>query len=100
MMTIYVFCNQCAQRDWHSIVALGADGRGVAGHVCSSHGFAQHDMGFTSDWKHDRYDAAYGAGNWQLEYVETVPGQPITHAGLLAAIEASKARCPAAGETA
>ena len=30
-----------------------------------------HDLGMTSDWKHDRYNAHYGEGNWELEWVET-----------------------------
>ncbi len=49
---IFVFCNGCSD-GWHNFLALSEDGKGLAGHVCSHHGWAQHDMGFTSDWKHE-----------------------------------------------
>ena len=67
--TIFVFCNSCAPQ-WHSAVAIAADGTGLTGHVCSGHAWFDHDMGFSSNWKHDVYDKHYPEG-WELEYVET-----------------------------
>ncbi len=36
--------------------ALCEDGTGLASHWCSSKYYIPHDMGITSDWKHDTYD--------------------------------------------
>lgn len=83
--TIYVWCNSCSN-EWHSICAMGDDGRAIAGHVCSDHYFIEHDMGFVGDWKHDAYDEAYPDG-WRLELVE----DPKTHPGLLAAYKLNQA---------
>lgn len=79
--TIYVFCNQCTPTDWHPMVAITEEGEGIAGHVCSSHGWVAHDMGFTSDWHHDSYDKVYPDG-WRLEWVP----DPDKHPGCLEAI--------------
>jgi hypothetical protein len=79
--TIFVFCNSCAP-EWHSIVALAEDGTGLAGHACSSHGFALHDMGLTSNWKHDKYDKHYPDG-WKLEWVDSPLEHPVL-AGVIA----------------
>lgn len=35
--------------------ALAEDGTCLAEHLSSSVGFAQHDLGLTSDWKHENY---------------------------------------------
>jgi len=43
-------------------VALAADGQGLARHLSSSLAFAKHDIGLTSDWKHDIYKKAYPDG--------------------------------------
>lgn len=85
--TIFVFCNGCAPQ-WHSIVALAEDGTGLTGHVCSSHGFIGHDMGFTSNWKRDHYDKHYPDG-WELEYVEVHDID--SHARLQRAFELNRA---------
>ncbi len=74
---IFVFCNtQCGNRgDWHSIVAVSEAGKCIAGHVCSHHGFAQGDMGFTGTQKHDLYNAAH-PGGWELVWVDNpAPGE-------------------------
>ena len=85
---IYVFCNarDNGRSDWHPIIALAEDGAVVAQHICSQHGYAQHDMGFTSEWKHAEYNAHYPDG-WELEWVEDVDN----HAGFAAAMERNKA---------
>jgi hypothetical protein len=43
-------------------VALAEDGEALAGHCSSNVGFARHDIGFTSDWKHDEYSKHYPNG--------------------------------------
>ena len=91
MHTIYCFNNGGPAR-FLSAVALGDDGICIAGHCCSDEGFMPHDLGITSDWKHELYDAHFGAGNWKLEWV----ADPASHAGLNAAIALAEANHEAA----
>lgn len=79
---IYVF-NNGGSPGWYEASALADDGVFVAGHICSSVGFMQHDMGITSDWKHKNYDEHFGAGNWELEWVDDAKN----HEGVKAAYE-------------
>ena len=65
---IYCFLNG-GQREWWNVLAIAEDGTTLAGHVCSSPSFFRHDIGITSDWKHDKYDAHYPNG-WTLEWVD------------------------------
>lgn len=85
---IYVWCNSCSPECpvsfLHSIMAMTEDGTYIAGHVCSSHGFIHHDMGFTGDWKHDHYDEHYPDG-WELEFVESADVK--SHKGVQKAYE-------------
>lgn len=64
--TIYVFCNQkgCdGSGDWHSMIAIAEDGACLAGHVCSNHSWARHDMGIHENgWKRDKYAEHYPQG--------------------------------------
>jgi hypothetical protein len=52
--------------DWGGVraYAIDEDGRPIPGawHICSNPGFAIHDMGFTSEWKHEEYLARYPQG--------------------------------------
>lgn len=41
--------------------------RPLAQHACSSPLYVPHDMGVTSDWKHDFYDEFFPDG-WDIEY--------------------------------
>lgn len=78
---IFVFCNGCSP-NWHSFSALSEDGEFLSGHICSSHGFAYHDMGVDEDgWKRDIYAKRYPAG---FEVV-MVDGDPKEHPGVMAA---------------
>lgn len=79
---IYCF-NNGGSPGWMNAVAIADDGNCLAQHICSSEGFMAHDLGITSNWKHDNYNKHFGQGNWELEWV----GDPVTHAGLNAAIE-------------
>lgn len=68
--TIYCF-NNGGPYGFMNAVAIGDDGVCVASHCCSHEAYMKHDLGITSYWKHELYDAQYGAGNWTLEWVET-----------------------------
>jgi hypothetical protein len=89
---IFVFCNGCSPQ-WHSFVALAEDGTGLTGHICSSHGWAAHDMGVDEDgWKRDIYAKHYPDG-FEVEYVEiTCKADVDKHPGLVAAFAKNKAK--------
>jgi hypothetical protein len=84
---IFILCNtRCENRgEWHSFIALAEDGTGLAGHLCSSHGWAMHDMGFTSSWKHEKYAKHY-PGGYELVWVAD-PDHPEKIAGLKEAFD-------------
>lgn len=50
-------------------VAVAEDGEPLSSHCSSTEGFARHDIGFTSEWKHDKYLAKYPDG-YQLVWIE------------------------------
>lgn len=85
---IFIF----AQRIWTSGdmvgCALAEDGTCLAGHFSSSKAWLFHDMGLTSDWKHENYREHYPEG-YELEWVEFdyVGG----HEGLMKACELNQA---------
>lgn len=75
---IYCF-NNGGSYGWMSAVAIAEDGHCLAGHTCTSEGYMRHDLGMDgSTWKHENYDKHYGAGNWELEWVD----KPETHEGI------------------
>lgn len=85
MPKIFVFCN-CCEYQWHSMVALGEDGKVLAGHICSDHFWAKHDMGIDENgWKRDIYEKHYPEG-FEVEWVE----EPLKDSRVLAAIELNK----------
>lgn len=49
--------------------ALAEDGTVLASHLSSNESFSKHDMGFTSDWKHEKYKAHYPNG-FEIEWVD------------------------------
>ena len=65
--------------------ALCEDGRGLTSHLSSNVSWGKHDMGLTSDWKHDWYDETCPEG-WTLEYVE----DPDNHEKYKAALKLNK----------
>lgn len=89
MVTIYCFANGPAfgGGDVHA-VALADNGKCVAGHVCSSECYIPNDLGVTSNWKHDVYDAEFGKGNWTAEFVRVA--DIASHAGLQAALKLNR----------
>ena len=67
--------------------ALSEDGVGFPNHLCSSVAFAKHDMGLTSDWKHEFY-REHAPDGYELEWVD----DPETHEGWLAAMALNQQR--------
>lgn len=84
MNKIYVASEQL-QKEWFHSIALAEDGTFLAAHISSTLDFARYDTGIQpgSRWKHDRYDAHYGPGNWELEWVD----DPANHEGFQAAVK-------------
>lgn len=77
---IYCFVNGGAGTDWQHVMAIAEDGHCLAQHVSSHEAWAKHDIGLTSEWKHDEYGEHYPDG-YELEWVDN----PRTHEGLEAA---------------
>jgi hypothetical protein len=73
--------------------ALAEDGTGICRHLSSSLEFAKHDMGLTSDWKHEHYKKYYPDG-YELEWVD----KPAEHEGWQAALKLNKAKQEANSE--
>lgn len=67
-------------------LAMAEDGCVLSGHLSSSVEWARHDMGITSNWKHDKYQAHYPNG-YEVEWVES----PLEHEGLQAAYALNQA---------
>jgi hypothetical protein len=63
--------------------ALAEDGTVLTSHYCSSMGFAKHDIGLTSDLKHEIYKEHYPDG-YELEWIEF--GDLDGHEGFQAAL--------------
>lgn len=69
--------------------ALAEDGTGLASHLSSDIIWSKHDMGFTSDWKHDCYQKHYPDG-FELEWVD----DPENHQGWQSALAINKKNSP------
>ncbi|MHB0764702.1 hypothetical protein ACYCFC_10070 [Stutzerimonas sp. NM35] len=91
MNKIFCFINGGAP-GLYSAVAVAEDGTCLAGHASSSDGWARHDLGIGSNWKHEHYDAHYGVGNWELEWVDN----PRDHAGMAEALRLNRLQGEAA----
>ena len=81
---IYLYCVPGGIRPTDVMgYALAEDGHCIASHLSSNETWSKHDMGLTSDWKHDHYAKEYPDG-YELEWV---PMQDVeTHVGLNAAL--------------
>lgn len=86
---IFCWVNSGAGTDWQEVMAMAEDGTFLANHVSSNKGFAMHDIGLTSDWKHDRYKAKYPDG-YELEWIDDAKSHP----GLMAAYALNQAMKP------
>lgn len=82
---IYCF-NNGGPAQFLSAVAIAEDGVVVGQHICSHEAYMAGDLGITGTWKHDQYNAHFGEGNWELEWVPN----PKTHEGLKRAFELNK----------
>lgn len=61
--------------NWYNCVALCEDGHVVASHICSSPGWAKHDLGIESELKHDKYNAHCPNG-WELIWLDDPKTDP------------------------
>jgi hypothetical protein len=87
-MKIYCFCNtKPNDAEWYVMLAMAEDGYVLASHVCSHPSYGPHDMGITSNWKHEAYQAHCPNG-YDLEWVD---GSPLDHEGLNAAFAKNQA---------
>lgn len=87
-----IFCfNNGGGAGFLSAIAIAEDGTCLAQHCCSHEAYMAHDLGITSNWKHEHYNEHYGAGNWELEWVE----DPKEHAGLTEAFRLNQLQRPA-----
>ena len=87
-MKIYLTCFEGGMRSGDVMgYALAEDGTALASHLSSSEGFSKHDMGLTSDWKHDTYSKFYPDG-FELKWID----YPEEDDRWLAAIKLNKAK--------
>jgi hypothetical protein len=82
-MKIYLYCKPAIGWGENDVVgyAIAEDGIGIASHLSTNIGYSKHDMGLTSDLKHDIYKEHYPEG-YELEWVDS----PDTHEGLKKAL--------------
>ena len=86
MPRIFLWCVPGGFRSGDVIgYACAEDGTGLGSHLSSSVEFSKHDMGLTSDWKHEAYKKHYPDG-FELEWVNN----PETHFELSQAIALNK----------
>ena len=80
MNKIYIFCVPTGTSSYGRIndaeatgnvigYALAEDGNCIASHYSSGRNWAKHDMGITSDWKHEVYEKHYPDG-YELEWID------------------------------
>lgn len=67
---IYGFVNG-GSPGWLDVAGIAEDGVCLSGHVCSHPSFGPHDIGVTSDWKHEIYRKYYPQG-FTVEWVADV----------------------------
>lgn len=60
-MKIYLACFPCGKMGVVGY-ALAENGEGLASHLSSSEEWSKHDMGLTSDWKHEHYAKCFPEG--------------------------------------
>ena len=60
-MRIYLACFKQSEEAFFGF-ALADNGEALASHLSSSEQWSKHDMGLTSDWKHDHYTKCFPEG--------------------------------------
>jgi len=69
-MNIYLTCFSGGFREGDVMgYALAENGEGLASHLSSNISFSKHDMGLTSDWKHDHYAKCFPEG-YELIWID------------------------------
>jgi hypothetical protein len=61
MHKIYCFING-GDSGLFNVLAIADDRNVLAHHISSDNAWARHDIGITSDWKHDEYDKHFPDG--------------------------------------
>ncbi len=85
-MKIYLTCFPGGFREGDVMgFALADNGEGLASHLSSNVSFSKHDMGLTSDWKHDHYAKCFPEG-YELIWIDN----PDTDERWLQALELNK----------
>ena len=72
---IYCFINSGKGSAWIVVVALCEDGYCLAEHCSSNEGWAKHDIGIGSDWKHEHYREHCPEG-YELVWIEDASNSP------------------------
>lgn len=67
MKTVHVFAVPTNSGEYFGYAVCAGHGI-VASHLSSSLGWVEHDMGISSDWKHDAYDRILGKDIWEINY--------------------------------
>ena len=75
---IYCLINS-GKPNWYHVISISEEGLQLAGHLSSTITFAQHDIGVTSDWKHDKYKKHYPEG-FETIWIDGAPPQELTDA--------------------
>lgn len=75
MKKIFCFVNSGKGTDMQHVIALCEDGHCLAGHLSSHKEWAKHDIGITSDWKHDKYKEHCPEG-YKLIWVDSPEENP------------------------
>jgi hypothetical protein len=70
-LPILIACYPCRSLRPDDVLgcAMTEDGQVLGEHLSSSESYSQHDMGLTSDWKHDRYCAAAFPFGYELIWI-------------------------------
>ena len=73
---IWCWVQRGAGTDMQGVVAMADDGRVLAQHCSSSEGWAKHDIGYWSNWKHEQYREHYPDGYyvWWVDDPLNSPG--------------------------
>jgi hypothetical protein len=94
MPKIFCWINSGKGTEWQIVMAVAEDGCFLASHLSSHEEWAKHDIGLTSDWKHNAYRSHYPDG-YELVWVDDAQ----THEGLQAAYVLNQRRAAEAPET-
>ena len=73
MNKIYCFIRRNLENGWVLVCAIDEDGIILASHTSSSIEWAKHDIGLTSDWKHELYKKKYPNG-YELVWLDDNDG--------------------------